>query len=624
MHELAAGPLHLIAILALSFAIHGAGAAPSEAARAYEDCLRLALDEPATLATERAVLADQLEAGLARGAWTADEKAAADAFLPTVSGPADVRSRPLQPLCFYRKLSLDRFPSSIPSTAPVLTRLRARLDALDLYYDGLRSAVRLAALAYADEVWLQARTPSDLAPAQKALNEMKYLVLLWDDLAARRMSSGGDQWTSLFRVPYGTLPPRRYPWSIGAWESLELVDYLSVVASPEPLLFPPDPKTDPVAYIRYHNVWRELEDKGNQFVRRPLIQRAAAQVAEQFRQACASTAGEVKAAIVRGAPLAELREPMRRLHLYIDEVPTPPRPYDPNPYIPGFPLRAPLDYRSLLNERPAFPARNSLLSEKVIEQYRRYTIWLSLLEAEAAGDPKSIARAQDWLHKSLRRGTGPELDLMRSHLAHVPAPAGPRAAQNEETGLGDDPVATLLTRLQSLAWPDGQESSLQPLIALWQAVQGSTAPVARVDPRSIAAMWAKLASLPEGSTLLRLRERAAWAALGYPEKHGKKDLATELMAEFDAALGRNAWDKAEHLLTLDYACATLAFKTATGCERTVRAMRAATEHAAKGQIEQARDAYKTVIREDGTPRSGEMAARALKALPKTPKPAPAP
>ncbi|HEV7401730.1 MAG TPA: hypothetical protein VGO11_02345 [Chthoniobacteraceae bacterium] len=611
------GPMRLLAVLALCLMTGAAGAEPTEAAQRFAYCLGLAREEGATLADEQALFAGELRAGAARGAWSADEEAAGAAFLGKtfdefLQNPVASRSLPL---FYYAKARSGFFPPSITSTAPLLASL-ARLDALDSYYAEVRSALRLSALAYVDEVWRHARTNAELIPAQEALQEAKFLVSMWDDLGGRRMASRGES------APFYYGATKRAPY-LGIEESLELIDCWSIVAAPKPLLLPRDPATDPEAYLQFHGLWRTLEGMGNKFTRRPAIRRAVAEADEQFRHACEFAAEEVRAALLRGASPAELSGPVQRLRRFCDEVNLPSLPYDSLPYSPGFGSAKPLDYRNFIAGRVPRTTRNDLISNALLEECRRSINWLSLLQAEERGDRRAVALGQEWLRQSLAGVKGPHDELMRRHLppespsagASEPVTAAQEGARPAMTTTGE-PTAALLASLRALRRP-GSEGvpNLEPLIAVWQAVQkgGGAAAGDRAGPT--AGIWMSLASTPEGATLLQLRDRAAWAALGRPSQPARGDLATEWMAQFEAALVRGAWEEAGRLLVLDGACGILDSETRFACLRTLPMMRNAAELTVRGDRAQARESYLQIIRERLPLNIGAMAAGKLKALP---------
>ena len=560
----------------------------------------------AEFAIERAIFEEELERGVALGQWGEGEKRMAVSSMSYLLGTDRPTFAPSAMPPEIRASMIERAgtggdPSQ--ATTPLKRWYAQRIAALRALREKARAELVGTALDCAEEAWLRAENRADLEPALRQLNEAKAAVAdLWNQVQALRRSSPSPR-----PGPPGSPPERLLPLR----NALDIHDFISVLASPEPF-FLPDPARDPGAYKTGRMLWSGLEEIDHAFTRRPGIVARYHEYEDRLFEFQQTQRAALDALIVRDAPAAEF-EPV-----YLRYTPAAmPR----MPYKQGSPGSRPdviADYRDLvprpdmlamLNRNPRLPRPGAPLGS--FEELQAYGDWLAFRKAEERGEAAGIRAAREKLIKSRAR-------LQREPCMFIGVRLGldPKPASVAPAAPAAQPLDALLAQLRALVAKDEKHAPAgRQVIAAWEklragAASDTTAPHAQD-------FWVGLAARPGSRALFALRDDAARQLLAQilPDPAASTaPLPAELRGHLAAAVTDGAFDMAKQLLALDAAAAILTTHENAKWARDAAILSDAAILAKAGQRQAARAAYLQAIRQLADPALGEFAARTAKAL----------
>lgn len=558
---------------------------------------------------ERAIFRDELDRGLSRKAWSIREKdEALEQMRSAFHLPEDGQPRPAAASPAWYSMSEARgiLTSGDPSrpTAPLLDWLGQRVGALREVRNDARRALRTAALDYAEETWLTARAPADLAPAIPLLNEARLSFdRLWGMVDQARGSGRS-------KMPY------EYPTARGMAslrEAVDVYDFLSVLMSPEPF-FLPDPADDPAGFAAGRALWPDLVSIGHAFTLRPAIAARFQRHDVIYRNLLFTTGQRLNNLIEHNATAAEYEPP----YLQWRALATPPSPrHHPALGKVGDIYRID-DYHNF--DARIQPSQGQRPIRPPPPQATAYFAWLTLRQAEENGDPAKIREARVALLReraTLPSSTSDYLAARDRTDTNIPPNAAEEAAK---------PVDALIARLRRFLSQknDGGAGDAKALLAMWEALRDETArPPSDTDP-SPADHWAAFSMHSGSRTLFTLRDRAARQLLTglYPAEpalaSSTTPLVTELRDRLTAAITGGTADLAEKLLALDAAGTFLLPAEHQAWARDAAILREAAALLAAGERDSARATYTRAIRQLTDPSLGEFAARQARVLKSSP------
>lgn len=562
----------------------------------------------AEFAVERAVFVEELDRGVALGQWSEGEKrmvVSSMGYLIGTDRPAFAQASmpPEIRTAMTERAGTGGDPSR--GTTPLQRWYAQRIAALRAIREKARAELVSATLDCAEEAWLRAENRADLEPAIRQLNEAKSAVAeSWNQVQALRRFS-----PSPYPGPPGSQPEKPLPLR----NALDVYDFISVLASPEPF-FLPDPARDPGAYKTGRMLWSGLEEIDHAFTRRPAIVARFHEYEDRLFDFQQTQRATLDALILRDAPAAEFEPVFLRYT---------PAALPRMPYKQGSPGNRPeviADYRdlvprpetlALLNRHPRPPRPGTPLAP--VEELQAYGDWLAFRKAEGRGDAAAIRAAREKVIKSRGRlqpkpyffiGTRLGLDAKSVSVA----PAAPDAVA--------EPVDALLAQLRKLVAQDEKHAPAgRQVIAAWEKLRAgvandTTAPHARD-------FWTGLAARPGSRALFALRDQAARQLLAQirPAAADSTDpLPAEMHGDLAAAVTTGAFDTVKQLLALDAAAAILTARENGNWARDAAILNDAANLAKAGQREAARAAYVLAIRQLADPALGGFAARTAKAL----------
>jgi hypothetical protein len=304
----------------------------------------------------------------------------------------------------------------------------------------------------------------------------------------------------------------------------------------------------------------------------------------RFRSAFMASQRKLDAAILRDAPAEEFEAELKRLSRFVP----PPRAKTPAPGTPrvnpGGPFSdTPPDYQSELS-RLAYAFPTQLPPDIELRWASDYAGWLEWRRAIEAGDEPQARKAQAALLQKMRDFRPAVAAHLTARFVQLPAPIAAKktAVPAAAFAVPDAPTAAALaTALRAAAvTPEAaiRDTEVASLLRAWNAFEqgGNAAPA---DANRFAGFWSGIASRPDGSALLGLRDRAVREALVQivPEAAGAD--GEPLYAQFRRALQRaiagDAVDKLARLLALDRLSVTLLDRERASWEQTLEIVKRA-------------------------------------------------
>jgi len=391
-----------------------------------------------------------------------------------------------------------------------------------------------AAVLLAEDVWLNARTPADLAPAVRAIDYVR--------------RGARVQWNSFANQPFSTvLSPIRQPGVVGPVVSPEVVmtamHFRSVIGIPKPLLLP-DPDKDPAAFWEASREWKAMVTMKHRFVLRPRIAERFAELNARYQSRMNEVRQRLERMILANAPAGEFENALR-------DFPEKAIPFQrPNPQPnPAQMPRANPSYRDFIaaGVRPG-------VSE--VSAYTAFAKWFNLRLAEESGDQQTLQSAVKQLEMASKGFTPEVAKFVSKRLSRIPT-AERKEGGGDQDKLGPssgNPVNDLIAALAAKAdW--------EPLAEAWRRVREGDATPTRETAPFANPNWRLIACVPGNSGLIDLREQATRQALAsitkIPAKKDAEPIATLLIESFEEALSTGAKSRARQFLQLDAASGTL-------------------------------------------------------------------
>ncbi len=599
-----------LVLLAASCLLGGTGRAAENTAlergKRAQEILR-ELDAEAVV--ERDVFCEELDRGIERKAWDDWEKEMAlgkmrAAFRLNEGEPPHAPNwgRSRDDLTVARDLLVSGDPDA--ATAPLLTWLAQRVETLGDVRNAARRDLCAAAVDYAEEIWLAARTPADLDPAIRVLQQARLSIEMSWGIVNQARGQGG------------TNPPRNNsrPGSLLEREAVDIYDFLSVLMSPEPF-FLPDPAEHPAAFAAGHALWPDLARIGHAFTLRPAIADRHQRHAAVYQNLLLTAGRRLHELIEQNAPAAEFEPPYLQW-LALTTQP-PPAPQPPAYRKPGETYHID-DYRNLAARGQP---RRDVGQSRPPPEAAAYRAWLTLRQAEEAADREKIRVARADLKKE-------SATLPDSTSAYLAARDRTDAKHPPKTDEKAAPADALLARLRGFLSQenDGDSSAAKALLDAWEALRNDAdarPPAEAIS--SLAEYWAALSMHPGSRTLFALRDRAARQLLArlYPAEAAlptsTTPLITELRERLTAALTGGSAELAGKLLALDAAGTFLPPAEHQAWARDSVILREAAALLAAGERDSARLTYTSAIRQLTEPALGEFAAHQARALGSSPK-----
>jgi hypothetical protein len=356
--------------------------APFEEARAvYEGFFDAAI-------VERKICEEELARGVQKGTWNeAAQKegmawlqASFDAVSQMQAIKIDGSRVTLDPRWTFLKQRLKEHLGTTALNNPACIEFSQRIESLD--HARSVAAMRMCEMAVplAEEIWLNARTADDLAPAVRAIDYVRRGARL--------------QWGAYVGDPFGTVRPWIQPSNVagpGAREDVVLTAILfrSIMGIPKPLLLP-DPDQDPAAFWEASLDWNALLTMKHRFVLRPQIANRFAELNARYRSKMDGVRQRLEMMILTNAPAAEFENALRDF----PEKPIPVQVSNRIVNVSAFGPGANLSYRDLMASR--VPRRYAGTA------YTAFAKWLDLRFAEESGNKEKLRTAANELQMAAK------------------------------------------------------------------------------------------------------------------------------------------------------------------------------------------------------------------------------
>ena len=444
---------------------------------------------PGEMIRARVIFDEALAEGVRTGTWSEAERterrkrvdAALSNMLPArMNWPGDD----------LRAVDVDPGLENSPTFA-ITDWLHRRLR----YLHDLRERIRYrqieATLEYAELKWLEARTKAELAPAIKALEDVRVFKTIADS-GRREGRLVAENLMQIFATSY-----------------LPVYDFLTVLDSRDPF-FLPDPDPDPEAFAQGCALWADLESIKHSFVLRPAVREEFARRRDRFYRPANRLFAELDASILAEAGSKRLGEQVQKIIPYTARAPVlhyhPDRSLlDPRPDLSPIDFRdlprQPL-YMSLQDKDPNLDPKNPAVS---------YRAWVEMLQAEESGDLNLARQKWDQNRESFGFLAEPVSSYMltryaqnepRRQIGQAPFDLTP-TAQEIATGSFLD----VLRRVASSS-KQGRQTSMPDLDNVIRAWEIWNKPDPSTPLPDLArAPWSVLATLRGGAAFLAFRDR---------------------------------------------------------------------------------------------------------------------
>jgi hypothetical protein len=491
---------------------------------------------------ERKICEEELARGVRLGTWNEAEQregaawlqASFDAISQIQVSKLDPQSQvPLDPRWTYLKQRLDEYRGVTALNNAACVEFSRRVQSLDHARSVAAMRMCEAAIFLAEDVWLNAKTPGDLAPAVRAIDYVR--------------RGGRIQWNSYANQPFGRELPQ--PWQPGLGPSvspevvLTAIHFRSVICIPRPLLLP-DPDQNPAGFWEASKDWKAMVAMKHRFVLRPRIAERFAELNARYQAKMSEVRQQLDRMILTNAPAAEFENAFRNFL----EKPTPSQRPNPQPNPSQMPRDNP-GYRD-------FIAAGVRLGMPEGSAYTAFEKWRNFRLAEESGDQQTLQSAVRQLQMASNGFTPEVAKFVSQRLSRIPT-AERKAGGGDQDELGPssgNPVNDLIAALAAKA-------DREPLAEAWRRVrEGDASPTPETAPFANP-NWRLIAGVPGNAGLIDLREQATRQALAsitkIPAKKDAEPIAMLLIESFEKALSTGAKSRARQLLQLDSASGSL-------------------------------------------------------------------
>jgi hypothetical protein len=528
--------------------------APFEEARAVYDGIFDAI------VVERKICEEELARGVQQGTWTEAEQregvawlqASFDAVSQIRVSKLDAQSEVLaDPRWNLLKEQLNQHRGVTALNNAACVEFFSRVVWLDDARNVAAMKMCEAAILFAEDVWLDAKTPADLAPAVRAIDYVR--------------RAGRVQWDSYAKQPFGRI--RKIPSHLitGPGVTQEVVEtamhFRSVIGIPKPLLLP-DPDQNPTAFWEVSKQWQAMVAMKHLFVLRPRIAGRFAELNARYRARMEAVRKRLDRMILTDAPVGEFENALQDFPEK-PVFPSPPSPSSP-PDPRSNPMQPPGTNPSYLDLIPKAPISHIFPGER----HTAFARWLDFKRAEESGDDGKLRTAAAELEKA-RTGMTPEVAKFVAGRLNKAL-----AVENEESvepiKLGPPSGNPAKDLIEALAL----QQDAAPLAEAWQrVVDGDASPIPEM-PTFSRPIWRDIVVATEGSKVIDLREQATRQALASITKSASVDndtepVATKLIEAFEKAFSAGDKTQARRLLQLDMASSGLPYDLHLSLRRIV-------------------------------------------------------
>jgi hypothetical protein len=470
----------------------------------------------------------------------------------------------------------------------------------------------------AEEAWLEANQPADLR-------------LILRQLAIVRMV-GADV------KPTQPGWPVRVPSDLDTGRFLtpsdDLMGAVLILSGPEPLLLP-DPAIDPRGYKKARALWRDLEPWQFSFCQRPRVVARVSEYETKFGEVARAALRKLNRLMTEQAPVAVLQQAVQDLEVYSlpneefgnQFVNQSVRMPVPGPELMMKPIGVfPADYRQFLS-RSSSPSSRPQSTRGIppsqIDAYRRVVDFL----ASEAGAAPGAAPGRTPPPLSL---LGPFEGAVKAALAKrlfggaPPIPDSPKRAPSRALVIdaAAPPYEAVSQALEAFASSPGNGSySSQTKLVLdaWRGLRADAPGNASLTGQPTY-IWASLATMEGGPSLLAARDRAVLALLAVP---GAEDtpppgaLAPYLRDRLEEAVSAEDWGRCERVLAVNRVIEVLPAAEQTQWLNCVTVLKDIGADYVVRDPAGTRIAYLEILRQTVSPGAARLAAQRIKALPKT-------
>jgi hypothetical protein len=425
-----------------------------------------------------------LDEGVERGAWVdRDREIAREAYAAALK-PIDPYSTSLNEVARREKATQAPDRRANPPVVPM--RSTSSLEAwyltrqyhLDLLFDRVTAAQAAAAVADAEEIWLQAAKASDLAPAIPPLLQVRDRGVPWPSSEVNRR---------VFVAKALTYPG---PWEL-ALRCLEAFDAWSILASADGLL-PPDPESaSENTFIEWQRNWLTLRGINHTFLERPQIDDRYHQTLDRRMIAKRKARREVIDLILKDAALPELNQAVATLATYYA-----PQPEEPQPAPKPLNRDAVKDYRDLLQRSGDFaleiPSDSDLGRD--LRNFAAYLAWRKAVEEQSV----DASKLQAELAKDFNSFPAEIVTHLRQQLSDADGKVVP------VTGRAVDVLIAQVQTMKALASTEPSAALMDHLIRAIQTGEGI-----EEKQTTTTEAWQFLAGTGLGTSALEMREKIA-------------------------------------------------------------------------------------------------------------------
>jgi hypothetical protein len=495
---------------------------------------------------ERKICEEELARGVQQGTCTEAEQkegvawlqASFDAVSQIQVSKLDPESQvPLDPRFSILKERLDQHRGVTASNNAACVEFYKRVQSLDDARTVAAMKMCEAAIFLAEDVWLNASTPDDLAPAVRAIDYVR--------------RAGRVQWNSYANEPFGRI--RRIPSHLitGPGVSQDVVEtamhFRSVMGIPKPLLLP-DPDQDPAAFWEVSQDWQAMVAMKHRFVLRPRIAGRFAELNARYRAKMEGIRKKLDQMILTDAPADEFENALRDF----PEKPIPLPGPDPrrNPMLP---YGSNPSYRDLIPKSTPPRMFNG-------DRHTAFARWLDFKRAEESGDDGRLRTAAADLEKARAGMTLEVTKFVAGRLNKALAVETRESVKPSKLKLGPPSGNTATDLIEALE----SQQDAAPLAEAWRRVVDEDAsPIPEITTFS-RPMWRDIAVETEGSKVIDLREKATRQALASITKSASMDIdtepvATRMIEAFEKAFSAGDKTQARRLLRLDMASSSLPY-----------------------------------------------------------------
>lgn len=557
--------------LILCGALHAPGAESSSERvdRLHETLMAIGPE----LANQLKVARTDVESGSAEAGWTDEAKVVARAWLDDLVQPRfPVAAPPPVELRHPTRLAeVFRKSTQIPSAPPVVTgfalEVSARLAALNEVRGTVWFDYADATAMMAEEAWLDAARPADLAPAAKRLTRFKEVMI--DPAPLSDPNRSERPFPSIGRTPGGV--------EVRLVGDQALSAFL-VLSGPEPLILP-DPFRDPKGYREVRMRWHNLAGWRMPFCERAAVSRRLMDYDQRYRAMAQKALLTLDRLLGAEARAEQLNEAMEDLESFRN--PNPPHPILPanrspfapppraNPAAPtpAGPSGFPQDYRAFLDRpdgaRPGDITSPSYFRPAIApETIDAYGAFITAVTSNSSLMPRKLPEATGkiWyrvspaLRAQLR--TRYALDAYgRPIVAKEPpemTPPSPVVRKNIFTPPRDAAAYdAVLASLKNVTEEGYVFIAAKGLLPSWQRLKDPKYQIADAETM-VSSHWSTLATQPGGVGLITARDRAVLELLTPPGRAVLEGPAlSALRARLEEALGDSNAAEMRRVLEID-------------------------------------------------------------------------